>query len=85
MPTGPSEPPEPQAPEYDDTLPVTLDAAQRREVQQVLREAGTLSGPVDGIFGPQTRSAIRAWQGAHEFDASGVLTELQLHRLLEGP
>ncbi len=36
-------------------------AAHVREVQQALRDAGYDPGPIDGIMGPRTRSALRRY------------------------
>lgn len=41
-----------------------LTAAERAELQELLRVAGFDAGAADGIFGPQTRSALRAFQRA---------------------
>lgn len=38
-----------------------LKAATRREVQRILRIADAYNGPIDGSFGPATRSAIEAY------------------------
>jgi Putative peptidoglycan binding domain len=36
-------------------------AGHVREVQQALRDAGYDPGPIDGIMGPRTRSALRRY------------------------
>ncbi len=36
-----------------------------REIQRRLARAGYYHGPIDGVMGPQTRYAIRAYQRAH--------------------
>ncbi len=36
-------------------------AGHVREVQQALRDAGYDPGPIDGIMGPRTRSALRTY------------------------
>ena len=41
-----------------------LDPTARRAVQRGLAAAGFDPGPPDGVFGPGTRGAIRAWQAA---------------------
>ena len=41
-----------------------LDRAARRQVQQGLAAAGFSPGPVDAVFGPGTRAAIRRWQAS---------------------
>ena len=37
---------------------------ETQEIQRELREAGTYSGPVDGIFGTRTQSALRKFKGS---------------------
>ena len=51
-----------------------MTGAQRREVQTVLAGVGYYDGPVDGIFGPETRAAIRRYQHEIHADMTGVLT-----------
>jgi len=46
----------------------TVVAAQRR-----LARAGYYHGPIDGILGPQTRRAIRAYERTHNMPAYGVI------------
>jgi peptidoglycan hydrolase-like protein with peptidoglycan-binding domain len=41
-----------------------MSDAERRQVQDALRRLNFHSGPVDGIFGPQTRAAIRRFQSS---------------------
>ena len=52
-----------------------LARAARREIQEGLEAAGFDPGGVDGLFGPRTRAAIRAWQSAQGFRATGYLDE----------
>lgn len=44
-----------------------------REAQRVLRELGYYAGPVDGIVGPEDRTAVRKFQGAKGLHLSGNL------------
>jgi uncharacterized caspase-like protein len=53
------------------------DRAKRREVQTRLELSGHELGSVDGAFGPKTRSAASAWQGANGFAPSGFFTAEQ--------
>jgi peptidoglycan hydrolase-like protein with peptidoglycan-binding domain len=55
----------------------TLVAMQNR-----LREMGHLSGSADGIFGPQTRNAIRAFQRSQDMAATGIADSVTILRLL---
>ena len=50
-----------------------LDRAMRRRVQQGLAAAGFSPGPADGVFGPDTRAAIRRWQASGSAAATGYL------------
>ena len=43
------------------------------EVQRRLARAGYYHGPIDGIMGPQTRRAIRAYERDHNMSAYGVI------------
>lgn len=45
-----------------------------RRVQRGLNRAGYDAGPVDGVLGPRTRQAIRAWQIDHGQPVSGFVT-----------
>lgn len=42
-----------------------------RELQQALQAKGHNVGPIDGIMGPQTQSALRDYQRAQGYDATG--------------
>ena len=50
-----------------------LDRPARRLVQQGLAQVGFSPGPVDGVFGPATRAAIRGWQTSRGMTATGYL------------
>ena len=50
-----------------------LDRSTRRLIQQGLRNEGFDAGAPDGLFGPQTRNAIRRWQEARGVLATGYL------------
>ena len=50
-----------------------LDAAARRAVQRGLSVAGFAAGLPDGVFGPTTRAAIRAWQRSRGATPNGYL------------
>ena len=59
-----------------------LDRAARRLVQQGLAALDYSAGVADGLFGPATRRAIRAWQAAKEFPGTGYLTREQADALI---
>lgn len=46
-----------------------------RQVQQQLKDQGHDAGMVDGIMGPQTKAALRAYQQAQGMEASGKLDQ----------
>lgn len=43
-----------------------------RNLQQALLEAGFDPGPIDGIFGPRTESAVRDYQAAQGYEVNGI-------------
>jgi peptidoglycan hydrolase-like protein with peptidoglycan-binding domain len=45
-----------------------------REIQQRLTDLGYAPGPVDGLFGGKTRSAIQAFQRAQGLQPDGQAT-----------
>lgn len=47
------------------------ESAKTKQVQQRLESVGFRPGPIDGIYGPKTRAAVRAFQVASEIPASG--------------
>lgn len=51
------------------------------EVQRRLARAGYYHGAIDGIVGPETRRAIRAYERDHKMPAYGVI-DRQLRRTL---
>jgi lipid-binding SYLF domain-containing protein len=46
-----------------------------RDVQNVLENKGFDPGPLDGVMGPQTRSAIREFQNSNHLEPTGMLDE----------
>jgi hypothetical protein len=59
-----------------------LDDAGRRQVQAQLKRLGYYPGQVDGVFGPDTRAAIRRFQFELGADMSGRLMPTQIARLM---
>lgn len=45
-----------------------------KEWQTALKNSGFNPGPLDGIFGPKTLAATKAWQKARGLTANGVVT-----------
>lgn len=60
-----------------------LARAVRRRIQSCLKQQGHDPGTPDGLFGPRTREAIRAWQVAQGRPeaATGFLTQSQADKL----
>ena len=54
--------------------PPALDGETRVRVQRALAAQGFDAGQADGSFGPRTRGAIRTWQQAKGYAATGELT-----------
>jgi peptidoglycan hydrolase-like protein with peptidoglycan-binding domain len=44
---------------------------------------GVYTGPVDGVMNERTRSGIRAWQGRLGDPRTGMLTQIEVVRLLK--
>ena len=60
---------------------VVLDRGAMRLVQRGLTALMFYTGPIDGVFGPKTRTAIQAWQEAKGYDGTGNLTHDQADAL----
>lgn len=60
---------------------VALNAAAIREAQTALKQLGFDPGGADGVVGPRTRAATRAFQQANGMNASGNLSGDTLERL----
>lgn len=60
-----------------------LDLEQLRATQQMLNELDYDAGSVDGILGPNTRSAVRAFQQDHDLPADGF-PDRDLYNRLKG-
>lgn len=54
-----------------------LTREERRQVQTALAAQGFDPGPADGVFGPRTSRAIKAWQASNGYAATGALTGAQ--------
>ena len=59
-----------------------MSAVNRRNVQEALHRLGYYQGPVDGVFGPRTRAAIRRFQNSIGAKRTGYLTALEASRLV---
>ncbi len=61
-----------------------MSDADRRRVQIGLAKLGYYDGRIDGIFGPDSRAAIRRFQHELGADMTGRLTAEQASRLVGG-
>ena len=59
-----------------------LDRKDRASIQRGLTALGFDAGPLDGLFGNRTRSAIRGWQADKGHQETGYLTREQADSLL---
>lgn len=55
-------------------LLMAQSAGTVRNVQQALNDKGFDPGPIDGIMGPRTRSAIKSYEKQQNMPADGALT-----------
>ncbi|SDG92407.1 lytic murein transglycosylase [Roseospirillum parvum] len=51
-------------------------------LQAALADLGFDPGPADGMLGPRTRGALRAWQQAHRLPADGYPTRAMIGRIV---
>jgi peptidoglycan hydrolase-like protein with peptidoglycan-binding domain len=58
-----------------------LDREDVRLVQRGLRDKGVNPGPIDGVVGPRTREAVRAFQTRYGMKPSGELDNQLLFAL----
>jgi hypothetical protein len=64
-----------------DATQAVTQTADIREAQTALARLGFDPGPADGVVGPRTRAAVRAFQQASGLTANGNLTGDVLERL----
>lgn len=62
---------------------LTLERADRREIQRRLTLLGFSTRGVDGVFGAGSRTAITEWQTSQNLPATGFLNETQVAALRE--
>lgn len=86
-PPAPSPSPQPPPPAAA-RVPLPAEAQmtdqQRRQVQIALAGLGYYDGRIDGVFGPDTRAAIRRYQHELHADMTGTLSADQATRLVSG-
>jgi Putative peptidoglycan binding domain len=77
----------PALPAAQTTMPADdqMTDPDRRHVQTALARLGYYDGNIDGIFGSDTRAAIRRYQHELGAEMTGRLTAAQANRLVTGP
>jgi hypothetical protein len=90
-PIAPPPPTPPPPPSFKAAAPKQVMADEehmtdgdRRQVQGVLAGIGYYAGRIDGVFGPETRAAIRRYQFEIKAELTGRLTAEQATRLVNG-
>jgi peptidoglycan hydrolase-like protein with peptidoglycan-binding domain len=58
-----------------------LSSGMVRQVQIALQQQGLYNGSVDGLWGPQTQSAVQSFQQSHALRATGELNSPTLAAL----
>ena len=59
-----------------------LSETQRLDAQRALKKFGFYNGMIDGDIGPATKLAVKSWQEATGYSATGELTVDQIGQLL---
>ncbi len=62
---------------------LNLTGAERSEIQERLNMLGYDTRGTDGVFGFGTRTAIRNWQRANDFEETGYLTDRQISLIFD--
>lgn len=62
----------------------TLSLTDKKNLQTELSRQGYSTGGIDGMIGPNSRHAIRAWQHANGVPADGYVNQALLKRIIEG-
>ena len=77
--------PDPLGPAVAGGAPAADSQGQRppfvREAQRALRDLGYHPGPIDGMFGPQMRTALEKYQVAEKLPVTGQLDAETMQRL----
>jgi type IV secretory pathway VirB10-like protein len=82
--TPPTAPPASTAASPMTSMPAEarMSEADRRQVQEALHRLEYYQGPMDGIFGPLTRAAVRRFQHDIGAEATGYMTAEEANRLV---
>jgi hypothetical protein len=79
---APPPPPAPAPPRIAMPDEERMSDQERRQAQLALATIGYYSGRIDGVFGPETRAAIRRYQFELKADQTGFLTAEQATKLV---
>jgi len=63
-------------------LSISSDVPEVAKMQAQLALMGYAAGEADGVFGAETRTAVMQWQKDSGFEATGVVNQVQLKRLM---
>lgn len=63
------------------TSTIVVEPRTLARIQQQLRQDGFYRGPVDGIYGPETRRALSQWQTENGLPATGQLDRRTLAQM----
>src|SRR5262245_13161551 len=69
--------------DLDMNAPATLNDEGVRRVQQGIGKKGIDPGPIDGIFGPRTKEAVRRFQDRYGIKSTGEVDNQTLFALGE--
>ena len=81
-PPPPAPPPAPAPPRVAMPDEERMSDQEKRQAQLALATIGYYSGRIDGVFGPETRAAIRRFQFELKADQTGFLTAEQATKLV---
>ena len=73
---------------YDKNLGIDYSAGASgsdvAKIQTALQLAGFSPGPIDGVYGSKTRTAVQSFQSAHGLVIDGIVGSLTWRKLLSG-
>lgn len=72
----------PETSQQDDVATNLLDLDIANAVQKRLLDLGFFRGPVNGVWGPQSRNALRAFKMANGLPADDIYDSVTAHRLV---
>ncbi len=73
-----------ETPKQAKAAEAVLSLTDKQALQEALKWYGFYDGTIDGNYGPGTRASMAAWQTAHSYDPTGILTTRQRDALTSG-